>query len=224
MNSDARRSDQEIAQDVSRQLHADRRIAADEISVEVENGIVTLSGTVSSWGFSVLARQVASRVRDVLDIMNLVEVKVPDAAVRSDAELAAAVRHALVWNVFVPESAVQSTVIDGTVTLRGCVEEARQREEAELSVRHLAGVSRVCNLIEVKPSEDTAYDVALAIEEALERYAYGLARNVRIHVEQGLAMLSGAVDCAAEKDVILSAAGRVTGVSRVEDHLRIEGR
>jgi hypothetical protein len=38
------------------------------------------------------------------------------------------------------------------------------------------------------------------------------------------AMLSGAIDCAAEKDVILSAAGRVTGVSRVEDHLRIEGR
>jgi osmotically-inducible protein OsmY len=37
-------------------------------------------------------------------------------------------------------------------------------------------------------------------------------------------MLSGAVDCAAEKDVILSAAGSVTGVSRVEDHLRIESR
>jgi osmotically-inducible protein OsmY len=159
-----------------------------------------------------------------LDIMNLLEVKVPAASVRSDTELADAVRHALVWNVYVPESAVQSTVIDGTVTLRGCVEEASQRQEAELSVRHLAGVRRVCNLIEVKPSEDTAHDVGLAIEDALERYAHGLARSLHIHVEQGLAMLSGAVDCAAEKDVILSAAGRVTGVSRVEDHLRIEGR
>jgi osmotically-inducible protein OsmY len=221
MNSEEQGTDRDIAQDVMRQLRADGRMGAAEISAEVENGIVTLRGTISSWGESVVARNAARRVRGVSDVLDRMDVQVPAAAVRSDGEIADAIRHALVWNVFVPESAVHFTVTAGTVTLRGCVEAASQRQEAERAVRNLAGVRRVCNLIEVKPSEDTAYDVELAIEEGLERYAHALARNLHVHVEQGLATVSGAIGCVAERDVILAAAGRVLGVNRVEDHLRI---
>lgn len=149
------------------------------------------------------------------------DIQVPAAAERSDGEIAGAIRHALVWNAFISESAVQFTVVDGAVTLRGCVEGASQCREAERLVCSLAGVRRVCNLIEIKPSEDTAYDVGLAIEEALERHVHALARNLHIHVQKGLTTVSGAVDSVAERDVIVAAASRVVGVTLVEEHLRI---
>ena len=52
-------------------------------------------------------------------------------------------------NILVPEDRIQVIVEDGWVTLKGTVDWSYQKEEAERTVRNVAGVKGVSNLIEV---------------------------------------------------------------------------
>ena len=76
----------------------------------------------------------------VLDVANDVKIKVPGGLVRSDTEIAQAVRRALERDVFVPEEKITSMISDGWVTLEGTVELWSQRDDAERAVRNLMGV------------------------------------------------------------------------------------
>ena len=151
MLSVSQKTDSEIQQDVLRELKWDTRVKETDVGVEVDAGVVTLSGTVSSWGKRHAAAEAAHRVRDVLDVANDIVVKMPGMPGRTDTEVAHAVRNALVWDVFVPDTRIRSTVSDGVVTLDGDVESWSQAEDAERAVRNLAGVRSVMNLISIKP-------------------------------------------------------------------------
>jgi osmotically-inducible protein OsmY len=145
-----RKTDSETQQDVLRELSRDTRVEETDVGVEVDAGIVTLSGTVSSWGKRHAAAEAAHRVRGVLDVANDIVVKIPGTPGRTDTEVAHAVRNALAWDVFVPDTRIRSTVSDGVVTLDGDVETWTQAEDAERAVRNLAGVRSVMNLISIK--------------------------------------------------------------------------
>jgi osmotically-inducible protein OsmY len=117
-----KKTDAEIQQDVIRELKWDPRVEETEVGVEVDNGIVTLTGTVSSWAKRLAAKEAAHRVFGVLDVANDVTVKVPGSLTRTDTDLAQAVRHALKWDVMVPDERITSTVSNGWVTLEGTVD------------------------------------------------------------------------------------------------------
>ena len=127
------KSDAQIHQDVLRELRWDSRVDETEVGVEVDQGVVTLTGTVASYAEKLAAQEAAHRVTGVLDVANDIRVKMPGSEGRTDTEIAQAVRHALAWNVLVPETRITSTVTDGWVTLDGSVE--RLREPADGPVR-----------------------------------------------------------------------------------------
>src|SRR5688572_13498947 len=130
-----KRTDAEIQQDVLRELKCDPRVEETEVGVEVDEGVVTLSGTVDSWGKRLAAEEAAHRVWGVLDVANDVAINPPGAGGRTDTEIAHAVREALEWNVFVAHERLTSTVSDGVITLMGQVDTHAQREDAERAVR-----------------------------------------------------------------------------------------
>src|SRR4026207_2007445 len=145
----AKKTDSEIQQDVLRELKWDTRVEETDVGVEVDDGVVTLSGTVSSWGRRHAAAEAAHRVRGVLDVAHDIGVKTPGTPGLTDTQIAQAVRHALAWDVFVPESRIQSTVSDGVVLLDGEVDSLTELKDAERAVRNLAGVRAVTSLIAV---------------------------------------------------------------------------
>ncbi|MET0851717.1 MAG: BON domain-containing protein [Candidatus Rokuibacteriota bacterium] len=212
-----RRGDAEIQHDVLDELGWDPRVDGTEVGVQVTAGVVTLTGTVSSWAKRVTAQEAAHRVVGVLDVANDITVKSPGAL--TDTEIAAAVRRALEWDVFVPDERITSTVSDGGVTLEGVVDNWSQRADAERAVRNLAGVRLVLNRITVKP-ETVGHDVQKAIEQALERRAEREARRIRVDVRDGTVTLTGAVHTWAERKSVLAAARFTPGVRAVEDRLR----
>jgi osmotically-inducible protein OsmY len=216
------KSDAEIQQAVLRELKWDTRVEETEVGVEVDKGVVTLTGTVSSWAKRGAAQEAAHRVVGVLDVANDIQVKIPGSATRTDTEIAQAVRDALEWNVFVPDTSIRSTVAQGWVTLEGSVEVWSERHEAEKAVTNLAGVRGVTNRIEVKPPTVYPYDVRTAIEEALERQAARNAGRVQLEVHDGRVSVSGVVHSWAERRAVIGAATGTAGVHKVEDHLRIE--
>lgn len=217
-----KKADSEVQQDVIRELKWDTRVDETDVGVQVDEGVVTLSGTVNSWGKRHAAAEAAHRVFGVLDVANDITVKAPGTPGRTDTEIALAVRSALTWDVFVPDTRVKSTVSDGVVTLEGEVDTWRQREDSERAIRNLEGVRAVVNVIDVKAPKVDAARVKRSIEEALERQAEREAKRVWVEMHDGEAKVFGTVHSWAEKLAVVGAAKGTPGVLRVEDMVRIE--
>jgi osmotically-inducible protein OsmY len=158
-------------------------------------------------------------VRDVADDL---KVLIPGTIVVSDAEIAHAVRTALQLDVMVPQDRIESTVMDGWVTLEGQVDLWRHFEDAERAVRHLAGVVGVSNKIKVTPSVISADQVHAAIEEAIERQAERTANHIRVAVRDGEVTMVGKVRSLREKQAVLEAVGHAPGVVVVDDQLIVD--
>ena len=215
------KSDAEIQRDVVSELAWDSRISPADIGVTVSNHIVTLTGTVANWARKLAAAEAAHRVTGVLDVANDLEVKVVEGPQTTDTAIAAAVRHALTWDVFVPEDLIQSTVEDGVVRLRGTVEYPAQREDAARAVRNLAGVRAVDNRIAVKRGDVSKSVLRAAIQSALERQALRDANRVTLDVEEGRVTLTGTVHSWAERQAVVGATRGTRGVDVVIDELQV---
>src|SRR5574341_1533778 len=218
------KSDAQIHQDVLHELRWDSRLDATEISVAVDQGVVTLTGTVASYAKKVAAKEAAHRVAGVLDVANDICVEIPGSAGRTDTEIAQAVRQALAWNVLVPHTRITSTVEDGWVTLEGSVDRLRERADAERAVWHLQGVCGVTNKIVVRPLTVQSERLREVIEEALERCAAREAAReaarIQVQVSDGVVTLTGRVHSYEEKRAMLDAVSHAPGVRTVQDHLR----
>lgn len=217
-----RKTDSEIKQQVLRELKWDSRIGWSQIGVEVMEGVVTLTGVVSSYAQKLAAQDAAHRINGVLDVANDVEVKPVSLFVKSDAEIALAVRNVLEWDALVPDERIKSTVSEGWVTLQGDVDFWQQREDAELSVLRLEGVIGVTNEITVAPKVVDAEVLRQEIEYALERRADREAERLRIEVHDGEVDLFGRVHSWQEKRAVVGSISHEPGVSVIRDHLRID--
>ena len=95
MTITATKTDATLKTDVLAELACDTTVDETEVGVQVKNGIVTLTGTLSSYPKKLAAIDAAHRVYGVLDVVDDMKVKVPAIWERTDERLASDVRHAL---------------------------------------------------------------------------------------------------------------------------------
>lgn len=189
--------------------------------MEVTEGVVTLTGSVSSYGKKMAAQEAAHRVASVHDVVNAIEVKTSGAKTRSDVDLAQMARHVMEWDVLVPDEGITLTVDKGWITLEGTVKVWAQRDEAERTLQHLAGVQGITNLITVDAPPLESQEVRLAIQDALWRRATREANHIEVAVAGGQVTLSGHVQSPQEKRAILGAISHAPGVSVIDDQLHV---
>lgn len=216
-----KKSDIQLRDDVLAELKWDTRIQPTEIGVEVKNGVVTLSGTVDSWGKRIAAKEATHRVSGVLDVANDIVVHTAATPGRTDAQVAEQARRALEWDVFVPHEKIHTTVSKGILTLEGEVATASQRNDAERAVRNLAGVLAVVNQIKVKTSIQSE-QVQEAITNALHRHATREAERIHVDVDAGNVKVTGKVDSWGEREAVLGAVWGTRGVRAVDDRLAVQ--
>lgn len=215
------KSDEQIQRDVIEELKWNSRVNETDVGVTVSNGVVALRGTVASYGEKLAAQEAAHRVVGVLDVANELDVSLNESESRTDIEIAKAVRLALEWDVWVPDTQIQSTISKGWVTLEGKVGLMRERNDAERAIRNLSGVRGVTNHIEVIMPAIEAEEVREVIEDALDRRAHRKAEHIRIEVKDGVVTLGGKVRSWQEKRAVLGAVSHAPGVCVVSDHLII---
>src|SRR5258706_15486456 len=213
-------TDEDIQRDVLEELKWDPRVRPNEIGVAVKDGIVTLTGWVDSYLKKIAAEEAAHRVPGVKAVANDIEVRLPTSAERTDADLAKAALNALNWEAAIPADKLDVTVSQGWVTLKGEVDYAFQKRDAERAVQHLAGVKGVTNLIVVKPQVFPS-DLKQQIERALIRNAETDARRITVEVEGSRVILRGTVRSYAEKQAAEDTAWSAPGVSEVENYIMI---
>jgi osmotically-inducible protein OsmY len=213
-------TDEQIQKDVLSELKWDARVQPNEIGVMVKDGVVTLTGWVDSYTKKWAAEEAAHRVRGVKAVANEIEVRLPSASERTDADIAAAVARALEWDAFIPLDRLDVTVSKGWVTLKGEVEWQYQKGDAERVVRRLTGVKGVTNLITVKP-RITPSELKQKIEQALVRSAETDAEQITVEVEGSKVILKGTVRSWAEREEAARVAWLAPGVTSVENRITL---
>jgi osmotically-inducible protein OsmY len=216
------KSDKEIQRDVMKELDWDPLVDAIEVGVQVEDGLVTLTGNVANYAKKLAAKRAAHRVVGVLDVVNNLKVELPLPHQKSDQDVARAVRTALEWDVIVPDTKIHSTVANGFVTLEGKVHSWAERIAAEIAINHLAGVRGVDNRIEVAIKRIESESIRRVIESTLARQAHREAERIAVSVADGVVTLSGMARSWSEKNAIHDVAACTPGVRRVIDEMTID--
>ena len=119
--------------------------------------------------------------------------------------------------------------VDGaTVTLLGQVVRPSLKSDAENVVKHIEGVEKVDNQIEVLPPSPMDDRLRLELYRAiygyapLEKYALGVQKPIRIIVKNGHVTMEGVVDNEADKNFAGVRANIVPGIFSVTNNLRVE--
>jgi len=190
------KTDRQLQKDVMDELAWDPAIEANRIGVEVEDGIVTLSGHADSYAEKCNAEKAAQRIVGVKGVVVDLSVVLSGGTEHTDAELAKRVISALEWSISVPRDAVKIRVEAGWVTLTGDVDWAYVRDAAESCVRSVIGIKGVVNKIDVHPKVALEH-VKAKIEAALQRRAHADVDGITVTAKDGIVTLSCCVDSLA---------------------------
>ncbi|OZV69799.1 BON domain-containing protein [Winogradskyella aurantia] len=215
------KTDASIKKDVLDELAWEKTVDETEIGVEVENGVVTLSGTVDNYYKKMAAEKAAKRVYGVKAVAEDIVVKFGDSYKKTDKEIAKAVVNALEWNISVPKDQIMVKVEDGWVYLTGQVNWDFQRDAAKKAIENILGVKYVSNNITLKQEVKTG-DIKNKIVKAFERSADLEAKNIKVDVDGHTVTLKGTVHSLAEKEEAREAAYKAPGVYHVKNELKIE--
>src|SRR5258707_6672646 len=118
--------------------------------------------------------------------------------------------------------------VDGsTVTLLGQVTRPSLKSDAENVIKHIEGVEKVDNQIEVLPPSPMDDRLRLQLfraiygYEPLQKYALGVQKPIRIIVKNGRVSLEGVVDNETDKNLAGLRANTVPGIFSVTNNLQV---
>ena len=147
---------------------------------------------------------------------------------RAQERIAREVRHELLMLPYFGVFDYIAYKVDGyNVTLLGQVVRPTLKSDAENSVKHIEGVEKVDNQIEVLPPSPMDDRLRLNLYRSiygfpsLEKYALGVQKPIRIIVKNGHVTLEGVVDNDADKNAAGIRANSVSGIFSVTNNLQV---
>jgi hyperosmotically inducible periplasmic protein len=221
----ASRYDNQIETKVTQKLASKSQFR--DVKANVDDGIVTLTGTVDLYQRKLDAAKAARKAPNVAGVRNLITVAGPNVP---DTQLADKLGTKLTY----VREGYDSTfdyfalnVKDGVVTVEGADRTGVGRDEAMADIANMPGVKDVINNITVEPVSN--FDDGLRLralrviyrDPALSKYAIDPARPIRIIVENGHVTLYGAVDSKMDKEIAGLRAGSIPGAFSVDNKLQV---
>lgn len=199
-----------------------------DVKANVEDGIVTLTGTVDLYQRKLDAAKLARKTADVQGVRNLISVEgpvIPDAQL--EQKLAAKLRYV--------REGYDSTfdyfalaVKKGVVTVEGQDYTGVGREEALADIANMPGVKDVIDNVSVAPVSPFDDGIRLRAMRAIYRdpvlakYAIDPAHPIRIIVANGHVTLYGSVDSAMDKNIAGVRASEIFGAFTVNNQLTVD--
>lgn len=221
----AARFDNQIQNTVTRKLASKKPF--NNVKASVEDGIVTLTGTVDLYQRKLDAAKTARKAANVQGVRNLITVagaNVPDAQLEQK----------LATKLTYVREGYDSTfdyfalgVKDGVVTVEGSDRTGVGRDEALADIANMPGVKDVIDNVRIEPV--SAFDDGLRLramraiyrDPVLSKYAMDPARPIRIIVANGHVTLYGAVNSTMDKQVAGIRAGQLFGAFSVDNKLEV---
>lgn len=221
---DTPRSDSAIEQQVAQKLQ--KKADFSDVHASVQDGVVTLRGTVKSYPEKLNAEKAARKAAHVSAVRDFVEVSAPAV---EDAALREAAMKKLRFVGFGYGTQVfdnfQVGVDHGVVTVAGNTYNSVDKQDALDEVAHLQGVRGVVDQIKVEPV--STFDDQIRMRLVREIYgggalAYGLDPQapIRIVVDNGNVALYGVVNSQVDRTLAGMRAAQTFGVFGVQNNLQ----
>ncbi len=211
------------------------------INTTTSGGEVTLSGSVSDQIQRDLAADLAESVEGVRSVNNqitIVEAYAPPAPPRNwrqkinDMNTAASIKRRLVSQGELRGLKIGVNVERAAVTLFGVVGTEAQRDHIAQIAMDTEGIARVENNLTVRAKEqlDQVQNVGRQVgdewtekrvETALAFNSHIQVRDLNVEVDDGICILTGLVDTAAQRDLASSIAEHIYSVGEVRNEIRV---
>jgi osmotically-inducible protein OsmY len=214
------KTDTQLQNDVMAELKWNTSINASKIGVEVDKGVVTLSGHVDNYGQKWSAERAAQKVCGVKALAVEIDVVLAGSDNRNDTDIARTAENVLEWTTNWPKNHVKVMVEDGWITLTGELDYEYQRKMATSAVRHLMGVTGVSNQTTIKPFLSSS-SIKSDIQAALKRRALTDADEIVVTVDGGKVNLSGVVHSWSERNMVSDSVWNTPGVTNVSDNISV---
>jgi hyperosmotically inducible protein len=221
------RYDEQIQQAVSQKVHSAKQLQS--VNSSVEDGIVTLTGSVNLYQDKLDAAKKIKKLENVTGVRNDIEVAgatVPDDQLQKKLSKQIAYdRVGYYDNTF---NYIALNVKDGVVTLNGDTVYDVPKDSALAIVARTPGVKDVVNDLNVLPvsrfDDSIRMRTASAIyrDSVLGRYASDPAHPIRIVVDNGHVTLYGTFENTLDKNIAGMRASSVPGAFSVENKLMVD--
>src|SRR5258706_2553101 len=220
------RYDQQIQQAVSMKIHDSAKLQ--NVQSSIEDGIVTLTGTVNLYQDKLDAAKKVKKLANVTGVRNQISVA---GQTVSDAQLQKTLSKKLAYDrVGYRDNAFNNLTLDVkdcTVTAGGETVNYVARDSAMATVQRMPGVKDVVNEVKVLPT--SIFDDQLRIRTAraiyrdsvLGRYAIDPVDPIRIIVDNGHVTLYGTVQSQMDKNIAGLRANGVFGAFSVDNKLAV---
>jgi osmotically-inducible protein OsmY len=214
------KTNEQLQKDVQDAIMWQPLLKAAEVGVTARDGVVSLTGVVSSFTKKLEAEKAAKGVMGVKAVVEDIQVKFANDTTKTDLDLATEVLSGMKWNWSVPNDKIQVKVEDGWITLDGAVEWNYQRDAAKNCAADLIGVKGVINNIKVNSLSADQVEQE-AIEKALSRSWMIDDEHIQVKVKGNKVVLRGAVESLFEKDEATRLAWNAPGVNEVDNELAV---
>ena len=218
--------DQEIQQKLTKQIEGKSKYK--DVKVAVEDGVVTLTGTVPVYIDKLDLDKKAHNTDHVQGVRNQIEI----SGSMSDADLQKKLAEKLAYDRIgfgIMFNSLNLAVHNGIVTVGGNVHDYPSRDSALAIIETQPGVKGVIDNVEVAPASPMDDELRIRMAQAiygdpvLRKYAMVPSAPIRIVVEHGHVTLDGVVDSQFDKQIIDARARSVPGAFSVTDNLVVPG-
>lgn len=204
----------------------------DSIKADAKDGVVTLTGTVSSELNKALAQDTVSGIAGVTRVDNKLITDAQAATESADKWIGRKVKLALLFHRHVNYGNTTVDVKDGVVTLKGEAMNAAQKELTAEYAKDIDGVKSVKNEMTVgtapAPAERTAGEkiddasITAQVKTVLAYHRSTSMVKAKIDTRNGVVTLTGIAKNAAEKTLITKLISDINGVTSVDNQMTVD--
>jgi osmotically-inducible protein OsmY len=214
------KSNEELQKNVVDAINWEPLLQAAEIGVMVQQGVVTLTGSVNIYAKKAEAEHAAKNVIGVKKVFENINVICNANDKRTDAEIMDAIQNAFNWHWDIPTDKVTILVENSWVYLSGELKRYYQKEAAKNVVCHLIGITGVTNDITITTSSKDLI-IQKDIETAISHIGTINNKDLVIYVSDNIASLIGQVDTWSQKNEAGRIAWITLGVKQVKNDLYV---
>jgi hyperosmotically inducible periplasmic protein len=206
----------------------------DAVKADAEEGVVTLTGTVSEESHKGLAQETAASLPGVTRVDNKLATKAEAAAENADTWIGRKVKLSLLFHRNVNASKTTVDVKEGVVTLTGEASSVAQKDLTSEYAADIEGVKEVKNAMTVvapattEPADRTAgtklddASITAQVKTALLTHRSTSSLKTKVVTLDGVVTLTGIARNAAEKALVTKLVDDIQGVTSVKNQMTVE--
>lgn len=205
----------------------------DSVKIESVNGVVTLSGKVSSDVDKTLAESTAENIPNVVSVNNKLDVIGDQSRGNSDSWISTKIKGTLMFHRNVSAFKTDVTTKNGIVTLRGETDNQAQKELIASYAQDIEGVKKVNNEMVVTNKNTSSQNPGLVktvddasitaqVKTALLFHRSTSVLRTSVSTKSGVVTVEGQAKNGAEKDLVTQLVSDINGVREVVNNMTVD--